>query len=155
MTRGKQTMKARSIRFVIVLAGLLLLMPHVVTAGDDPVELGVVHFERADVERTLQSSGEAVTSGGVVRTEMVLAVVHLDNGQVFKLDPNSAARFESLPFGEVQVTVFSGRLTKWSASGKPLTAGAGSRFVAGPSSADPMALEQALLQPDAPRKLGR
>lgn len=148
-------MKSKSIRFAIALAGLFLLIPHVVSTAAEPAEIGVVRFERADAERTLQSSGESVTSGDVVRTEMVLAMVHLDNGQVFKLDPNSAARFESLPFGEVQVTVFSGRLTKWSAKGKPLTAGAGSRFVAGPSSADPMALEQALLQPTAPHKLGR
>jgi len=138
-------MKRKSIWLAVALGGLILLGAAADSWAAESVEIGMVHFESAELSGTIRASGEVVLDRGLVRTEMGQAIVHLENGQVLKLEGNSAARFEASSFGEVQVTVLSGRLIKWSARGRPLTAGAGSRFTIGPSAQDPMAAERALM----------
>jgi hypothetical protein len=138
-------MKRTSI-WLAVVGALILLVPAADTQAAKPdEEIGMVHFASAELDGELLASGDVVLDRELVRTESMLAMVHLKNGQVLKFDANSAAKFKAASFGEIEVTVFSGRVTKWSASGRPMTAGAGSKFTLGRSLQDPLAAERALL----------
>lgn len=139
-------MKGKSIWLAVALVGLILLGPATDSWAAEAEEIGMLHFESAALDGALLASGKIVLNGELVRTEMRLAVVHLDNGQVLRFEANSSARFEEVSFDEIEVTVFSGRVTKWGVNGRLLTAGAGSRFTIGRTLQDPMAAERALLR---------
>ena len=138
-------MKRKSIWLAVALGGLILLGAAADSRAAESAELGMVHVESAELGGVILASGDVLLDRGLVRTETTQAIVRLVNGQVLKLEANSAARFEALAFGELKVTVYSGRVIKWSAGGKALTAGAGSNFTIGPSSQDAIATEEALL----------
>lgn len=138
-------MKRNSIWWVVALGSLILLGTAADTRAAETPEIGMVHFACAGLGGKILTSGDVVLDRGLVRTELEQAILHLSNGQVLKLEGNSAARFEAGSFDEIHVTVLSGRLIKWSAKGKPLTAGAGSRFTIGRSNQDPLVAERALL----------
>jgi hypothetical protein len=139
-------MKGKSIWLAVALLGLILPGPATDSWAAETEEIGMMHFESAALDGSLLASGKVVLNREIVRTEMRLAVVHLDNGQVLRFEANSSARFEEVSFDEIEVTVFSGRVTKWGVKGRRLTAGAGSRFTLGRTLQDPMAAERALLR---------
>ena len=143
--RGRIAMNRKSIWLAVALGGLVLFGATADSRAAEAVEIGMVHFGSVELGGAILSSGEVVLDQGLVRTELGQAIVHLDNGQVLKLEGNSAAHFEAAAFGEINVTVLSGRVIKWSAKGRPLSAGAGSRFTIGRSAQDPMVAERALL----------
>jgi hypothetical protein len=72
-------------------------------------------------------------------------IVRLDNGEVLKLDPNSAAVLEANDRDVVTVTVLAGRVGMLGHGGRVLVAGSRSTFRVEPTAADPRAAEQALL----------
>jgi hypothetical protein len=123
-----------------VILVLLLAAAGVAPAG----ELGRVHFQLPGVD-LLDSRAEPVESGSVIRTADEAAAVHLDNGQVLRLDANTAARLDEVGPDDVKVTVLSGRVLKWATTGGALQAGAGSWFVLGPSQASPLVVEALLM----------
>jgi len=139
-------MKRKSIWLAVALVGLILLGPAADSWAAEAEDIGIMHFESPALDGALLASGQVVLNRELVRTEIRLAVVHLNNGQVLRFEANSSARFEALSFDEIEVTVFSGRVTKWGINGRPLTAGAGSRFAVGRTLQDPMAAERALLR---------
>jgi hypothetical protein len=138
-------MKRKSIWLAVALGGLILFGAAADSRAAKPAEIGMVHFESAELGGAILATGDVLLDRGLVRTETTQAMVHLGNGQVLKLEANSAARFEALSFDEIKVTVFSGRVIKWSSRGKALTAGSGSSFTIGPSSQDSISVEQALM----------
>jgi hypothetical protein len=138
-------MKRKTLWLAVALGGLILFGAAADSRAAEPVEIGMVHFESAELGGAILASGDVVLDRGLVRTESTQAVVHLGNGQVLKLETNSAARFEALSFDEIKVTVYSGRVVKFGANGTALTAGSGSNFTLGPSSQDSISVEQALM----------
>jgi hypothetical protein len=148
-------MKGKSIWLALLLGGVLLSLAWVDARAEAPEEIGKLYRGTSDLAGSLRAAFEVVMDGEIVRTESDLAIVHLDNGQVLKLEPNSAARFVTQSFDEIDVTVFSGRVIKWSRKGRPSTAGAGSKFTLGRSLQDPLAAEEALLRVDEPLRSRR
>jgi hypothetical protein len=152
---GRIEMKRNLFWLVVALGGLALLAPTADSRAAELEEVGKVHFESDALGGELLARGEVLLDHGLVRTESTRAMVHLDNGQVLKFEPNSAARFEALSFDQIQVTVFSGRVVKWSARGRALSAGAGSRFTIGPSLQDPLDAERELLKEREPKRVDK
>jgi hypothetical protein len=155
-------MTRNSVGRTVALGCLLLLAAVAGSWADAPQEIGKVHRESEPDGGQIRADGRMLLDGELVRTELTQAIVHLRNGEVLKIEPNSAARFEAASFDKISVRVFSGRVIKWSVKGKPLVAGAGSRFTVGRSMQDPLVVERELLRSEYPvreeereRDLGR
>lgn len=132
----------------LVVGGWLALLAPGPARGAGGAELGLSYAELSGSAGQLDSRAEVVADHGVVATHSERAIVHLDNGQVLRLDVNSSAQFEALSGGEeVKVTVLSGRVGKWnSRGGRMLIGGAGSWFVVERSLEDPLLVEALLLR---------
>lgn len=131
---------------------LLAVGVAVVTAGAEPLRLGLVYDEDPALPGTLETVGRPLIAGDLVKALNTGAVVRLDNGHVLKLSTNSSALIEAGPAGEVAVTVLSGRVSMVDEAGRPRLAGSGSRFTLTPTRQDAEAAEERLLRldPDDP-----
>lgn len=132
--------------------GLLAVGVALVTAGAEPVRLGVVYDEHPDQPGTLETAGRALAGGDLVKALNAGAVIRLDNGHVLKLASNSSALIEAGDAGDVAVTVLSGRVTMVDEAGRLRVAGQQSRFTVSPTRQDAEAAEERLLRldPDDP-----
>ena len=129
-------------------AGLLAVGLALVTAGAEPVRLGVVYDEYPEQPRTLATAGRSLASGDLVKALNAGAVVRLDNGQVLRLSSNSSALIEAGEAGDVAVTVLSGRVAMVDEVGRLRVAGQRSRFTVSPTRQDAEAAEEQLLRLD-------
>lgn len=128
--------------------GLLAVGLALVTAGAEPVRLGVVYDEHPDQPGTLETVGRALAGGDLVKALNAGAVIRLDNGHVLKLSSNSSALIEAGDAGDVAVTVLSGRVAMVDEAGRLRVAGQRSRFTVSPTRQDAEAAEEQLLRLD-------
>lgn len=136
--------------------GLLAVGIALVTAGAEPVRLGVVYNEHPGRPGTLETAGRAVAGGDLVKALNTGAVIRLDNGNVLRFSSNSSALIEAGEGGDVAVTVLSGRVTMVDEVGRPRVAGQRSRFTVSPTQQDAEVAEERLLRldPDDPAHRG-
>jgi hypothetical protein len=136
----------------VKLGTLLLLSALALSVGaTEPERLGRVYDEDAAAADGLAGPGRELASGELLRAVNEGALVRLDNGQVLRLDPNSAAVFDGGPDRDVRVRVLSGRVATVDAAGRPLVGGVRSSFTLPPIVQDEEAVERRLLSLDTER----
>lgn len=127
-------------------AAALLLATGALAAERDTI--GEAFREFAEAKGTVDVRGETIDDGAIFLSVSTAAIVHLENGRVVRLQPNSAVRFDAVAQGEVQVTVLAGQLATIDERARVLRAGAGSVFRLAASLAPWLDVERALVEAD-------
>lgn len=135
-------------------AGIWILGSTFISASTHPrASLAGELFRQDPHSGVLETRGEPLRDGAVVRTVDEAGLIQLEDRALIRLDPNSAVVFEQGP-SRVMVRVLSGRASIVGPSGRILHGGAGSRFTLPDAEEDPATAERMLLEesPAGPRR---
>jgi hypothetical protein len=148
MSREPETMMSKTFSFSRIVGASLALGLALVAVADGTGGLGQVVYRQGEAGRFHESTSVIENNPALIKTLSRLAIVHLDNGNVLRMEENSAAIFEGYPSGEIRVQVLSGKLSMIGNRGKVRTAGSGSVFSLRPVSVDAESVETLLADPD-------